>query len=151
MDDDQQGVNFYQELVAEGVLEEDPEENPKAGPAMGQQVRLEVEPEEYVVTDYEYDESDRESDEGETRSGTYEGKDIKEARNEPHLSKAPSNPRTVLRGDAYHLRSLEEEITNLKRQLFATEARVVRADQRVEVITQEVNELVEHLIRQLND
>ncbi|CAI9304127.1 unnamed protein product [Lactuca saligna] len=93
---------------------------------MGQQVGPKVEPEEYVVTDYEYDVSDRESD---------EGKDIEEARNEPRLSKAPSDPRTVQRGDAYHLRSHEEEITNLKLQLFATEARAVRVEQRVEVIT----------------
>ncbi|CAI9280554.1 unnamed protein product [Lactuca saligna] len=126
MDDDLQGVHFYQALVAQGVLEEDPEENPEGGPAMGQQVGLEVEPKEYVVTDYEYDESARESD---------EGKVVEEARNEPHLSKAPSDPRTVQKGVAYHLRSLEEEITNLKRQLFATEARAVRVEQRVEVIT----------------
>ncbi|CAI9295437.1 unnamed protein product [Lactuca saligna] len=142
MDDDQQGVHFYQALVAQGVLEEDLEENPKGGPAMGQQVGPEVEPEEYVVTNYEYEESDQESD---------EGKDVEEARNELHLSKAPSDPRMVQKGDAYHLRSLEDEIKNLKRQLFVTEARVVRAEQRVEVITQEENELAELLIRQLDD
>ncbi|CAI9260333.1 unnamed protein product [Lactuca saligna] len=142
MDDDQQGVHFYQALVAQGVLEEDPEENPEGGPAMGQQVGPEVEPGKYVVTDYEYDESDRESD---------EGKDVEEACNEPHLSKAPSDPHMVQRGDAYHLRSLEEVITNLKRQLFMTEARAVLAEQRVEVITQEANELAELLIRQLDD
>ncbi|CAI9293179.1 unnamed protein product [Lactuca saligna] len=119
MDDDQQGVHFYQALVTQGVLQKDLEENPEGGPALGQQVRPEMEPEEYVVTDYKYDKSDWQSD---------EGKDVKEARNEPHLAKAPSHPRTIQRGDAYHLRSLEEEIKNLKRQLFETEARVVRAD-----------------------
>ncbi|CAI9268292.1 unnamed protein product [Lactuca saligna] len=142
MDDDQQGVHFYQGLVAQGVLEEDPEENPEGGPAMGKHVGLVVEPEEYVVTDCEYDESDWDSG---------EGKDIEEACNEPHLSKAPLDPRTVHRGDAYDLRSLEEEITHLKLQFFATEARFVRAEKRVEVITQEANELAELLIRQLDD
>ncbi|CAI9270861.1 unnamed protein product [Lactuca saligna] len=86
LDDDQQGVHFYQELVAQGVIEEDHEENPNGGPAMGQQVGPEVEPEEYVVTDYECDEFDQELD---------EGKEVDEARNEPHLSKAPINPHTV--------------------------------------------------------
>ena len=51
--------------------EEGPEENPEGGPAMGQEVGLEVEPEEYVVTDYEYGESDQDLD---------EGKDVEEAR-----------------------------------------------------------------------
>ncbi|CAI9302993.1 unnamed protein product [Lactuca saligna] len=142
MDDDQQGVNFYEALLAQGLLEEDPKENPGGGPSMGQQVAPEVEPEEYVATDYEYDESDRDSD---------EGKDVEEARNEPYLSKVASDPHTVQRGDAYYLRSLEEEITNHKRQLFATEARAIRAEQRVEVITQEANELAELLISQLDD
>ncbi|CAI9276655.1 unnamed protein product [Lactuca saligna] len=142
MDNDQQGVHFYQVLVAQGVIEGEPEENPEGGPAMGQQVGPDVEPKEYVVTDYEYDESGRESD---------EGKDIDEVCNEPHLLNAPSDPWTVQRGDAYHLCSLEEEITNLKCQLFATEARDVRAEQRVEIITQEVNELAELLIHQLDD
>ncbi|CAI9284171.1 unnamed protein product [Lactuca saligna] len=113
MDDDQQGVHFCQELVAQGVLEEDPEENPEGGPAMG--------------------------------------KDAEEARNELHLSKSPSDLRMVQKGDAYHLRSLEEEITNLKHQIFAAEARVVRAEKRVEVVTQEANELDKLLIHQLDD
>ncbi|CAI9290951.1 unnamed protein product [Lactuca saligna] len=83
---------------------------------MGQQVGPKVESEEYVVTDYEYDESDWESD---------EGKDVEEVHNEPHLLKAPSDPRTFQKSDAYHLRSLEEEITNIKRQCVATEARAL--------------------------
>ena len=75
-----------------GRLEEpevEPEENPGGGPAMGQEVGPEVEPEEYVVTDYEYDESDQEID---------EAKDVEEERSEPYLSKAPSNPHTVQKG-----------------------------------------------------
>ncbi|CAI9282705.1 unnamed protein product [Lactuca saligna] len=109
---------------------------------MGQEVEPEVEPKEYVVTDYEYGESDQEID---------EGKDVEEGRSEPHLSTAPSDPHTVQNGDAYHLRSLEEEKTNLKHQLFASEARAIRVEQRVEVITQEGNEPAELLIRPLDD
>ncbi|CAI9299164.1 unnamed protein product [Lactuca saligna] len=122
--------------------EEGPEENPKGGPDMGQEVGPKVEPEEYVVTDYEYGESNQELD---------EGNDVEEACSEPHLSKAPSDPRTVLKSDTDHLRSLEEEITNLKRQIFAGKERVVQVEKRVKVITQEANKLVELQIRQLDD
>ncbi|CAH1427606.1 unnamed protein product [Lactuca virosa] len=85
-----------------------------------------VEQEENVVTDYEYDESEQELD---------EEKDVEEARSEPHLSKVPSDPRPVQKGDTDYLRSLGKAIISLKLQLFTAEARVVRAEQRVEVIT----------------
>ena len=101
-----------------------------------------MEPEEYVVTDYEYDESDQEID---------EARDVEETHSEPHLSEVPSDPCTVQKNDTKHIHSLEEEIINLKRQLFAAEARAVRAEQREEIITQEVNGLAELLIRQLVD
>ncbi|CAH1420752.1 unnamed protein product [Lactuca virosa] len=114
----------------------------KEGPAIGQEVGPGVEPEEYVVTDCEYDESDRESD---------EGKDVKETPSKPHPSEAISDPHTIQESDTDYIRSLEKEIANLKCQLFAAEARAVRAEQREEVITQEVNELAELLIRQLDD
>ncbi|CAH1449250.1 unnamed protein product [Lactuca virosa] len=134
---------YYQALVVYGEIEvgldDNPEENPDRGPTMGQKVGPGVEPEEYVVTDYEYDESDWESD---------EGKDVKEIPSKPHPSEALSDPHTIQESDTDYIRSLEKEIANLKRQLFADEARAVRAKQREEVITQEVNEL---LIRQLDD
>ncbi|CAI9260319.1 unnamed protein product [Lactuca saligna] len=100
------------------------------------------ESEEYVVTDYEYGEFEQELD---------EGKDVKETHSEPHLPEAPSEPHTVQKSDTDHIHSLAKEITNLKCQLFTAKARAVRSDQREEVITQEVNELPELLIRQLDD
>ncbi|CAI9279438.1 unnamed protein product [Lactuca saligna] len=109
---------------------------------MGQEVGPGVEPEEYVVTDYEYDESNQESD---------EGTKVKETSSKPHLSKALSGPHTIQESDTDYIRSLEKEITNLKRQLLAAETRAIRAEQREEIITQEVNELAELLIRQLDD
>ncbi|CAH1426789.1 unnamed protein product [Lactuca virosa] len=142
----QQDDPYYQALVVYGEIEvgldDIPEENPEGGPVMGQEVGPGVEPEEYVVTDYEYDESDWESD---------EGKDVKETPSKPHPSEALSDPHTIQESDIDYIHSLEKEIGNLKHQLFAVEARVVRAEQREEVITQEVNELAELLIRQLDD
>lgn len=128
-----------------GRMEEpavEPDENPVGRPAIGQEVGPVVEPEEYVVTDYEYGESDQELD---------EARDVEETYSEPHLSEVPSDPHTIQKSDTYHIHSLEEEITNLKLQLFAAEARVVRAEQREEIITQEVNEVAELLIRQLDN
>ncbi|CAH1428604.1 unnamed protein product [Lactuca virosa] len=111
---------YYQALVVyeeiEVGLDENPEENPEGGPAMGQEVGPRMEPEEYVVTDYEYDESDRESD---------EGKDVKKTPSKPHPSEALSNPHTIKESDTDYIRSIEKEIANLKRQLFAAEARAV--------------------------
>ncbi|CAI9298432.1 unnamed protein product [Lactuca saligna] len=80
-----------------------------------------------------------------------EGKDVKETSSKPHRSKALSDPYTIQESDTDYIHSLVKEITNLKRQLFAAEARVVRAEQMEEVITHEVKELVELLIRQLDD
>ncbi|CAI9264592.1 unnamed protein product [Lactuca saligna] len=52
--------SYYQALVVyreiEVGLDDNPEENPEGGLAMGQEVGPGVELEEYVVTDYEYDE-----------------------------------------------------------------------------------------------
>ncbi|CAI9261180.1 unnamed protein product [Lactuca saligna] len=93
------------EYTGTGYEFEGSEENPEGDPIMGREVGLEVEPEEYVVNDYEYGESDQELD---------EGKNVEEARNEPHLSKAPSDLRMVQKGDTDHLRSLEEEIISLR-------------------------------------
>ncbi|CAH1435717.1 unnamed protein product [Lactuca virosa] len=142
----QQDGPYYQALVVYGETEvglhDNPEENPDGGPVMGQEVGPGVEPKEYVVTDYEYDESDRESD---------EGKDVKETPSKPHPSEALSDPHTIQESNTDYIRSLEKEIANLKRQLFAAEARAVRAEKREEEITQEVNELAELLICQLDD
>ena len=102
----------------------------------------EVEHDEYVIIDFEYDESDQELD---------EEKGVEETRSEPHLSKAPSNSRMVQRVDTNYLRSLEEAIISLKLQLITAKARGVQDEQRVEVITLEADELAELLICQLDD
>ncbi|CAI9281534.1 unnamed protein product [Lactuca saligna] len=69
----------------------------------------------------------------------------------PPPLKALSEPHTIQENDTDYIHSLENEITNVKRPLFAAEARVVQAEQREEVITQEVNALAELLICQLDD
>ncbi|CAI9302760.1 unnamed protein product [Lactuca saligna] len=80
-----------------------------------------------------------------------EEKGVEEARSEPNLSKAPSDPRTVQRVDTDYLRPLKEAMISLKLELITTEARAVRAEQRVEVITQEADELDEIVVRELDD
>ncbi|CAI9269895.1 unnamed protein product [Lactuca saligna] len=102
----------------------------------------EAEQDKYVIVDFEYEELNQELD---------KEKGVEEARSELHLSEAPSNYRTVQRVDTNYLRSLEETIISLKLQLITAKARVVRAEQRIEVITQEADELAELLIRELDD
>ncbi|CAI9284327.1 unnamed protein product [Lactuca saligna] len=80
-----------------------------------------------------------------------EEKGVEETHSEPHLSKAPSDSCMVQRVDTNYLCSLEEAIISRKLQLITTKERVVKAKQRVEVITQEADELAELLIRQLDD
>ncbi|CAI9303207.1 unnamed protein product [Lactuca saligna] len=55
-------------------------------------------------------------------------------------------PEEYMESDTDHIRSVEDKIISLKRQLFAAEARVIRAERR-----EEVNELAKLLIRQLDD
>ena len=88
---------------------------------MGQEVGPGVGPEEYVVTDYEDDDSDQESD---------EGKDVKETPSKHHPSEPLSGPHTIQESDTDYIHSLEKEIANLKCQLFADEVRVIRVEQR---------------------
>ncbi|CAI9291534.1 unnamed protein product [Lactuca saligna] len=76
----------------------------------------EVEQDEYVIIDFEYEESDQELD---------KEKGIEEARSEPHQLKAPSDSRTVQRVDKNYLHSLEEEIISLKLQLITAKERDV--------------------------
>ncbi|CAI9277653.1 unnamed protein product [Lactuca saligna] len=118
------------------------EDEPKGDQGGALDVGPEVEQDEYVIIDFEYDESDQELD---------KEKGVEEARSEPQLSKAPPDSCTVQRVDTNYLRSLDEAIISLKLQLITAKARAVQAEQRVEVITQEADELVELLIRQLDD
>ncbi|CAI9264026.1 unnamed protein product [Lactuca saligna] len=127
-----QGILFYQNVVPHRVVDEDPVVEAAAG----------VRPEEHVDTDYGFEEPDEIIE---------EDGDVNEAPGEPHPSEVLSNPPMIPETDIDYIRSLEEEITNLKRHLFAAEARAVQAEQREDVITQEVNKMAELLIRQLDD
>ncbi|CAI9279912.1 unnamed protein product [Lactuca saligna] len=118
------------------------EDEPEGDQGGAHDVGPEVEQDEYVIIDFEYDESEQELD---------KEKRVEEASSEPHLSKASSDPHTVQRVYTNYLRSLEEAIIGLKLQLITAEVRAVRSEQRVEVITQEADELAELLIRQLDD
>ncbi|CAI9261689.1 unnamed protein product [Lactuca saligna] len=53
--------------------------------------------------------------------------------------------------EAYYLRALEEAVINLKLQYIMAKARVVRAERKVEAITQQADELAELLVRHLDD
>ncbi|CAI9289275.1 unnamed protein product [Lactuca saligna] len=94
-----------------------------------------------LVMDYEDDESDEESDEGEH---------IKETSSEPHPTETPPAQHVVQESTTDQILSLEQEVANLKQQLFAAEAMVVQARQRENMITQEANELAELLVRQFD-
>ncbi|CAI9303341.1 unnamed protein product [Lactuca saligna] len=80
-----------------------------------------------------------------------EEKGVEEARSEPHHSEAPSNFRMFQGVDTDYLRSLEEAVVSLKLQLIMAKARAVRPERKVEVITQEADELAELLVRHLDD
>ncbi|CAI9277996.1 unnamed protein product [Lactuca saligna] len=95
-----------------------------------------------MIVDFNYDELDQEPD---------EEKGVKGACSEPHQSEAPSNFRMFQGVDTDYLRSLEEAVISLKLQLIMTKARVVRAEPKVEVITQEADELAELLVHHLDD
>ena len=138
MEGEHQGIQFHQVLVAHRMIEDDPEGDQGGAHDVGP----EAEQDEYVIADFEYDELDQELD---------EEKGVEEARSELHLPEVPSNSRTVQRGDTNYLRSLEEAIISLKLQLITAKARAVRAEQRVDVITQEADELAELLIRELDN
>ena len=108
---------------------------------MVQEENPEPRPEDYMEMDYEGGESDEESDKRE---------DIMETHSEPHPSETLPNQHTVQESTTDHTCSLEDEVANLKQQLFAAEARVVRAEQKEDVITREANELAKLLVRQFD-
>ncbi|CAI9284494.1 unnamed protein product [Lactuca saligna] len=95
-----------------------------------------------MIVDFDYDELDQEPD---------EEKSVEEACSEPHQEEAPSNFRMFQGVDTDYLRSLEEAVISLKLQLIMTKARVVQAERKVEVITHVVDELVEFLVRHLDN
>ncbi|CAI9296863.1 unnamed protein product [Lactuca saligna] len=138
MEGEQQGIQFHHVLAAHETTEDEPEGDQGEAHNIG----LEDEQDEYVIVDFDYDEMDQEPD---------EEKGVEEACNEPQQSEAPSNFRMFQGVDTNYLRSLEEAVISLKLQLIMTKARVVRAERKVEVITQEADELAELLVRHLDD
>ncbi|CAI9296668.1 unnamed protein product [Lactuca saligna] len=80
-----------------------------------------------------------------------EEKDVEKACSEPHQLEAPPNFRMFQGVDTDYLRALEEAVISLKLQLIMAKARVVRAERKVEAITQVADELAELLVRHLDD
>ncbi|CAI9263347.1 unnamed protein product [Lactuca saligna] len=94
------------------------------------------------MVDHDYDELDQEPD---------EEKVVEEGCSEPHQLEAPSNLRMFQGVDTEYLRALEEVVITLKLQLIMAKARATRAERKVEVITQEADELAELLVRHIDD
>ncbi|CAI9282167.1 unnamed protein product [Lactuca saligna] len=121
---------YYPNVIANGWIgeatKEVQEENPKVGL------------EEYQEMDYEGENAAEELDKDEDTRGIL---------SEPYLSGAILKNHTMQEGPTDRLRSLEEEVDSLKQQLFATEARAVQAEQRVDETTREMSEMDEHLVR----
>ncbi|CAI9269667.1 unnamed protein product [Lactuca saligna] len=80
-----------------------------------------------------------------------EEKGVEEACSEPHQLEASSNFRMFQGVDTDYLRALGEAVINLKLQLIMAKARVARTERKVEVITQEADELAKLLVRHLDD
>ena len=102
----------------------------------------EEEQDEYVMVDFDYDELDQEAS---------EEKGIEEACSGPHQLEVPPKFRMFQGVDTDYLRALEEAVISLKLQLIMAKARAARAERKVEVITQEADELAELLVRHLDD
>ena len=118
MEGDQLGIQFHQVLVAHGMLEDEPEGNPEEAHDVG--------PDEYIDTDYEFGETDDDVEEGQDGDKDH----IPPCENEaqPDHPAPPVNP-------PRENRSPEAEIAALRQQLYAMEARAVRAEhERDEVI-----------------
>ena len=111
MEGEQLGIQFHQVLVAHGMLEDEPEGNPKEAHDVG--------PDKYIDTDYEFGETDDDVEESQDRDTNH----IPPCENEaqPDHPAPPVNP-------PRENRSPEAEIAALRQQLYAMEARAVRAE-----------------------
>ena len=97
MEDYQQGVLYYQALVANGLLEGDPIMIPGEEPGLGS--------EEYVETNYDFRESEEEMEEVEN---------ITEVPNEPPTSERTPDHPAAPEDLAARVRYLEEEVSALR-------------------------------------
>ncbi|CAI9303145.1 unnamed protein product [Lactuca saligna] len=138
MEGEQQDTQFHQVLVAHRKVKDEPE----VDQGKAHDIRPKEEQDKYVMVDLDYDELDQEPD---------EEKGVEEACSEPHQLEAPSNFRIFQGVDTNYLRTLEEAVISLKLQLIMAKARVVRAERKVEAITQEADELAELLVCHLDD
>ncbi|CAI9303319.1 unnamed protein product [Lactuca saligna] len=80
-----------------------------------------------------------------------EEKGVEEACSEPHQLEAPSNFHMFQGVDTDYLCTLEEAVISLKLQLIMAKARAMRAERKVEVITQEADELAKLLVCHIDD
>ena len=99
-------------------------------------------PEEYQEMDYEGEKYAEESDKEEG---------IRGIPSEPTLREQTISDQHVVQESAIdRLRSLEEEVANLKQQLFAAKVRAVRVEYNEDEITREMSELAEILVHHFN-
>ncbi|CAI9283505.1 unnamed protein product [Lactuca saligna] len=94
------------------------------------------------MVDLDYDELDQERD---------EEKGVEEACSEPHQLEALSNFHMFQGVDTDYLRALEGAVISLKLQLIMAKTKATRAERKVEVITQEADELAELLVGHIDD
>ena len=128
MDDAQQGVHFYQSLVAHGMLEANPEEEQGGSRGIG--------PNEYTETDYQSDTTDED---------IKEDGDTNEVLVEPPTDEAHQDHPAPPGGPIDEDRSLEAEVTTLRQQLFAMEARVVQAELERDEVIEEMTKMAQLL------
>lgn len=132
MDEDQQGIQFYQALVAHGMLEENSKEGQGVAPGM--------EHDEYTDADYEFDETNE--DKGDD-SNTEE-----EDPSDPPAGEAPQDSPVPARNPTGRALTPEEEIVALWQQVYATEAQAVLAEQERDEVIREMTEMTQLLAQQ---
>ena len=110
MEELQQGILYYQALVVNGLIEEEPVMGQEADPGVGL--------EEYMETDYEFEEPDEDME---------EDRDTNEVPSEPPTSEVMQDHPTTPRDPIDQTRSLEEEVATLRQQLLEAEAWSVQA------------------------
>ena len=128
MEEEHQGIQFHQALVAHGMIEDAPEEAQGAVP--------DIKPDEYMDTNYEFEGNDEDME---------EVRDTDEAPVESPTDKAdqdhPAPPGNPMGED----RSPEAEAVALRQQLFAREARAVQAKLERNEVIREMTEMAQML------
>ena len=128
MEGEQQGIQFHQVLVAHGMLEDEPEGNQEGAHDVG--------PDEYTDTDYEFEETDDDIEEGQDPRKDHATSFVSEAQQD-HPTPPVNPPREN--------RSPEAEIAALRQQLYAMEARAVRAEHERDEVIGDMTEMAQLL------